>query len=75
MDSSLSEGICYIETAQLDGEKTLKFKKAHNLVTDRFKEFNSDGKKKYTEKFKISGFCTCDYPSDVLYKLDGNEYT
>jgi len=66
----LAEGISYIETAQLDGEKTLKFKKSHNLVTDRFKDRNN--KTKYVEKFQISGLCTCDNPSDVLYKLDGN---
>jgi phospholipid-transporting ATPase len=70
LDSSLAEGICYIETAQLDGEKTLKFKKSHNLVTDLFKDRNN--KNKYVEKFKISGVCTCDPPSDLLYKLDGN---
>ena len=70
LDSSLAEGICYIETAQLDGEKTLKFKKSNNLVADRFKDNNR--KNKYVEKFKISGNCTCDKPSDVLYKLDGN---
>lgn len=70
LDSSLPEGICYIETAQLDGEKTLKFKKAHNLVTDKFKDFNR--KKKYVDLFNISGSCTCDNPSDVLYKIDGN---
>lgn len=70
LDSSLAEGICYIETAQLDGEKTLKFKKSHNKVSDRFKDESRSNK--YIEKFKISGLCTCDKPSDVLYKLDGN---
>jgi magnesium-transporting ATPase (P-type) len=74
LDSSFPEGICYIETAQLDGEKTLKFKKTHNLVADKLKhiEENPDKKMRYAENFKISGLCTCDEASDILYKLDGN---
>jgi magnesium-transporting ATPase (P-type) len=31
IDSSLNEGICYIETATLDGEKNLKIKQANIL--------------------------------------------
>lgn len=38
LDSSLEEGICYIETATLDGEKTLKFKKGHMFTADKLKK-------------------------------------
>ena len=69
IDTSLDEGICYIETATLDGEKTLKFKKSHKDLANKLK--NSQNKKQNLENFSINGECNCDLPSDLLYKLDG----
>ena len=61
IDSSLNEGLCYIETASLDGEKSLKIKQA-NILTVKFLEKNN---------FNISGFCITDKPNPLLYHLQG----
>ena len=57
IDSSLIEGICYIETGTLDGEKTLKVKCSPDLTKDRFKskrrflnDYKKTTKKKTTNK-------------------------
>ena len=61
IDSSLNEGICYIETATLDGEKNLKIKQA-NILSIGFLEKNN---------YQISGFCFTDKPNPLLYHLQG----
>ena len=61
IDFSLSEGLCYIETASLDVEKSLKIKQA-NILTVKFLDKN---------KFNISGFCITDKPNPLLYHLQG----
>lgn len=66
LDSNLSNGLCYIETATLDGEKTLKLKKAENSTAGYF---NNGGK--WKDKFTLNGKCVIDPPSPELYKLDG----
>ncbi len=70
LDSSVKEGLCYIETATLDGEKTLKFKKAHQRFSDRFKA----GKDltQFVSCFSLNGYCVCDNPNDTLFKLNGS---
>jgi phospholipid-transporting ATPase len=68
LDSSLSEGLAYIETGTLDGEKTLKSKYAHRETAGWL---NSTGGV-WKESFNISGLCVCDYPNADLYKLDGS---
>jgi len=70
LDSSAKEGICYIETATLDGEKTLKFKKAHQKIAGKFKSCLD--LKKYIAEFQISGNCECDKPSENLFILNGS---
>ena len=66
LDSNLPEGICYIETGTLDGEKTLKLKEA-SLQTSGW--INLSGIKR--EDFKLSGNVFADLPNPELYQLNG----
>ena len=83
LDSPLPEGICFIETASLDGEKTLKQK---NPPPDTIGEFvrekrfsnsihnnniDNNAEKKWANSFNIIGDCTCDKPNPELYFLNG----
>ena len=40
IDSNLPDGICYIETGTLDGEKTLKIKSSPNFTKGKFSKLN-----------------------------------
>ena len=66
LDSPLPEGICYIETGSLDGEKTLKQKNPHPLTIGKFSK-----NEKYFDLIDIKGECTCDQPNPELYFLNG----
>ena len=66
IDSELPEGICYIETGTLDGEKTLKLKESPKQTATKF---NKEGEK--VENFLISGEVICDLPNPELYQLNG----
>ena len=66
LDSSLPEGICYIETGTLDGEKTLKLKESSPQTVGWF---NSNGDKR--KDFKFSGVVFADRPNPDLYQLNG----
>ena len=66
IDSEINEGICYIETGSLDGEKTLKIKSSPNEIAGMLNE-NKQRKK----KFNIEGFVICDFPNPELYQLNG----
>ena len=66
LDSNLPEGICYIETGTLDGEKTLKLKES-SLQTGGW--MNLSGIKK--ENFNLSGNVLADLPNPELYQLNG----
>ena len=63
IDSNLEEGLCFIETASLDGEKSLKIKQASMSTQGIIKE---DCK---IEKF--TGYASCDKPNPFLYHLIG----
>ena len=65
-DSPLPEGICFIETGSLDGEKTLKQKNPSPLTIGKFSQ-----DEKYLEKINIEGNCFCDQPNPELYFLNG----
>lgn len=76
LDSSQDEGICYIETATLDGEKTLKFKKSHAVISDKFKK--KIGKNNNNNENIYSSSNNRDLETDkVLYRpssnMNGNE--
>jgi phospholipid-transporting ATPase len=67
LDSNLNDGLCYIETASLDGEKSLKAKNATKFTSSFFN--NGDN---YKNKFNFKGKCYINFPSPDLYNLEGN---
>ena len=66
IDSNLPDGICYIETGTLDGEKTLKLKEAQKQTSGWC---NKEGEKK--SGFKFAGVVLADRPNPELYQLNG----
>ncbi len=63
LNSSLSSGVCYIETKSLDGETNLKHKTSVKEITQFVK---SD-----EEAFKVQGVVECEQPNDRIYKFEG----
>ena len=66
LDSNLPEGICYVETGTLDGEKTLKLKEASKLTGGLY---NLQGEK--STIFNMGGTILADRPNPELYQLNG----
>ena len=66
LDSELPEGICYIETGTLDGEKSLKQKEAPKETKGKFNEDEEKAK-----DFELSGSAIVDQPNPELYQLNG----
>ena len=66
LDSSSPDGIAYIETANLDGEKNLKLKTPNKASIGKLTNNNQ-----LLETFDLSGNCSGDKPNDQLYKYDG----
>ena len=66
IDSDLPEGICFIETGTLDGEKTLKLKESPKQTAGKF---NKKGER--CGEFMISGNAKADQPNPELYLLNG----
>ena len=72
LDSSHNEGICYVETGSLDGEKALKQKISSKLTNGVFSSLCVGGKAVESIKnVKVNGFCQCDMPNPDLHRLDG----
>ena len=71
--SSFEEGICYLETSSLDGEKTLKEKEGNKIITSKLKEigFILNYEKYNLFNYNISGFCQCDFPNPDFHNFDG----
>lgn len=67
LDSNLHEGMCYVETGTLDGERTLKHKIAQKSTAGFF---NNGGS--WKNSFLVEGKCICDTANPDLYKLEGN---
>ena len=67
IDSNLPEGICYIETGTLDGEKTLKLKEASKTTGGML---NNQGERSVT--FHMEGVVWADKPNPELYQLNGS---
>lgn len=68
LDSNLEDGVCFIETATLDGEKTLKNKIANKKTVGILKNTKNLMESNFAH---ISGTCTCDLPNSELYVFDG----
>ena len=76
IDSNLNEGMAYVETSSLDGEKNLKPKIANNNLCGIFKNLLNSNEENpiNNEKFNniiFEGYCQCDPPNSNLHKLDG----
>ena len=65
LDSGLNDGICFIETGTLDGEKTLKQKDSPKEFAGKLNDINKDP----LEGFDISGHVITDPPNQDLYLL------
>ena len=61
--SSDENGLCYVETKNLDGETNLKIKKVHTDMQEAFHE----------EKvlLTVEGEVTCEKPNNAIYKFEG----
>ena len=58
IDSNLHDGLCYIETGSLDGEKTLKIKNSPNFTQSKFskkKERNNINNNEFNDNFNNNG--------------------
>ena len=72
LDSNLKDGLCFIETGTLDGEKTLKNKEAAKQTSGLLANDNSDkDEKTWKSKILIQGECYGDLPNPDLYKFNG----
>ena len=65
IDSKLNDGLCFIETATLDGEKTLKQKEAPKEMVGKLNTNQEDP----LDGFDISGHVLTDPPNQDLYLL------
>ena len=65
IDSGLNDGLAFIETGTLDGEKTLKQKEAPKELASKLNDIN----KEPLEGFNISGHVITDPPNQDLYLL------
>ena len=79
IDSGFVEGICYVETSSLDGEKTLKLKVA-NKYTQGFISNDINKHKRITKlikphKYSFNGFIKINAPNIDLNYVNGTMHT
>ena len=76
IDSGFSEGICYVETSSLDGEKTLKLKVANKYTKGFFSNDikESKGIEKYFlySQYSLSGTAKINEPNIDLSYINGS---
>ena len=76
IDSGFSEGICYVETSSLDGEKTLKLKVANKytqgFVSDDIQNSKNIEKNIQNGKYYFSGIIKINTPNVDLNYLNGS---
>jgi magnesium-transporting ATPase (P-type) len=63
--SSEPQGVCYVETKNLDGETNLKHKVAEKLIHKRL------AKQERLDR-RLDGFVQCEIPNDQIYKFEGS---
>ena len=73
LDSNTYDGICYVETSTLDGEKTLKNKNNNNTYGIFCNKNSTKFKDILNTNFdlNISGHGQSDFPNNILNKCDG----
>ena len=75
IDSNLNDGMAYVETSTLDGEKNLKSKMSNSNSFGVLNKFLNTEEKPYNcidlLKMEINGYCQCNPPNSNLHKLDG----
>ncbi len=75
IDSNLNDGMAYVETSTLDGEKNLKSKMSNSNSFGVLNKFLNSEEKPYNcidlLKMEINGYCQCNPPNSDLHKLDG----
>ncbi|XP_064404646.1 probable phospholipid-transporting ATPase IA isoform X2 [Halichondria panicea] len=63
LSSSEPQGICYVETSNLDGETNLKIRQAHTATV---------GRKTERDLAVVEGLVECEGPNNRLYEFTGN---
>ena len=73
LDTSLNDGICYLETSSLDGEKSLKEKISCKITSNKFNLICNQKNCNIYDlyDFDIEGFVQCDLPNPNFHKFDG----
>ena len=74
IDSSLPEGICYVDTASLDGEKHLKQRASPSNLSGKLKKSHNLKNKNNVpciDNFEIEGMGICDLPNPEINQLNG----
>ena len=76
IDSGLSEGICYVETSSLDGEKALKLKISNKKTSECFRQYvknnNNIENINFGKFMQISGKIKVEMPNINLNQIEGN---
>lgn len=71
MASSEPHGLCYIETAELDGETNLKVKQALSEMSNQFEHLNTDSNAINYEMSKLDCSIECEAPNELLNEFEG----
>ena len=66
LSSSDENGICYVETKNIDGETNLKFQEANEILHKKIKDGENLSKLKYV--------CVTKQPNEYIYKFEGTLY-
>jgi phospholipid-transporting ATPase len=69
VDSNLKEGLAYIETGTLDGEKTLKQKISPKGIAGKFSREDTADEMNYSNNFKAEGKVFCSPPNYQLSNI------
>ena len=71
INSSLPEGICFVETTSLDGEKHLKQKTSPSQLNGKFIKNNLNENIPCIDNYIIEGKGICDLPNPEINQLNG----
>ena len=75
IDSGMKEGVCYLETSSLDGEKSLKLKvtsqKIYGIFSSLISSSNKIENNKKLTNFEMMGLIQVNQPNENLNQIDG----